>query len=154
MTQWQLYSNPQKFEPPGAHRTKGKLGKLTQRRTLRKLGTGVWVARNADRWELYTVDDKMAAELRGRSKRTIPPPDWLVLWYVIYVVAFLSAAGWKPKLVSITGLILFPVLIIVIPIAVSFVELAAGVPQHEVSVFLDEWTQFPAWRILEPAAEP
>ena len=65
---------------------------------------------------------------------------WLLFWYMVYVLAYISSPGWENKLIAISGLVIFPVIVIGLPIIIGFLFEKIGVPQEEIFLYIDKWT--------------
>lgn len=70
-----------------------------------------------------------------------------VLWYTIYVTAYLSRPGFYNRLVGVAGIIAFPFGMIAVAIAADVICSILGVPQDELFAYLDRWVPFALWRV-------
>jgi hypothetical protein len=70
-----------------------------------------------------------------------------VLWYTIYVMAYLSRPGFSNRLVGVAGILMFPVGLIAVALAAGVIGSVFGVPQDELFAYLDRWAPFDSWRV-------
>ena len=70
-----------------------------------------------------------------------------VLWYTIYVMAYLSRSGFYNRLVGVAGIIVFPFGMIAVAIAAGAICSIFGVPQDELFAYLDRWAPFALLRV-------
>jgi len=70
-----------------------------------------------------------------------------VLWYTIYVMAYLSRPGFSNRLIGVAGIIMLPVGLIAVALAAGVIGSVFGVPQDELFAYLDRWAPFDSWRV-------
>lgn len=71
---------------------------------------------------------------------------FIVLWYAIYVIAFLCKPGWNNKLIAISGAIIFPFILIALAFIVGTGFTLLGIPQEEIWAYVDKWIPFKSWK--------
>ena len=71
-----------------------------------------------------------------------------VLWYTIYVMAFLSRPGVLNRIVGFLGVLVFPFGLIVVALAAGSIGSFFGVPHDELFAYIDRWTPVDSWKTI------
>ncbi|MDP2601273.1 MAG: hypothetical protein Q8S00_01570 [Deltaproteobacteria bacterium] len=70
-----------------------------------------------------------------------------VLWYTVYVLAFLCSAGWQRKIAGICALLAFPIVVILAALLLGITFDFLGIPQEQIWAYSDSWTPIVSWRV-------
>lgn len=114
-----------------------KVGVLVTTLLVSAFTVGSPIGQDVSNFHLYFMLGSMAAIVFG------------VFWYTIYVFAYLGRPGIASRAVGITGVLIFPILVLAVALLVGGLGALWGVPQEAFWSYLDRWTPVEAWRTIQ-----